>query len=366
MRLDFFDYIGRQDKSFKEKPFTKGDAVVFSTIANLDLSDIYTKHDSKFLPLSLLAEEYVHNNKNPRNQDVRMMQLISHSKRYGDVLVSDVVSEIDKGNDKQFGGIVFYPQPDQAYVGFAGTGSSVIGYKEDLNMSYMDVVPSQQDAVNYLNTVGESLPENVYVGGFSKGGNLAVFASAFSKPEVRQKIKHVYNHDGPGFSNLILQEDKYKTLLPIVTSYVPKGSMVGLMLNREEEFSIIESTAPPIAQHLPYTWIFDDDDLLKIDNLSSISNYLLRFQDNLLNNVSEEKRRDLIEAAFSILMAVEPDDFQNFVDKKMELAPAFRKSWKEADKKTKKNVLNLFKTLGSTAIKSIDPKKKKKKKKKKG
>lgn len=366
MRLKFFDYVGSQDQTFEEKPFTPGDAVVFSTIANIDLSSFYEPYNSEFVTLGKLAEDYVNSfDENVTSNEINLLKLISHSRRYKDILVSDVEHEIDKNKEKQFGALVFYPTKDKAYVGFAGTGSSVIGYKEDLNMAYMDVIPAQQEAVQYLNKVGEKLPDNSIIGGFSKGGNLAVFASAFCRPDVREKIEHVYSHDGPGFSELITQEDKFKSIQSIVTTYIPQASIVGHMLYSNEDYHIIESTAPPIAQHLPYSWIFKDDDLYKKDNLSRTSSYMLRFQENLLNDLPKEKRKDLIESAFNILLAVDTDDFYDFVKNKKEVGSAIHKTWKEADHKTKKNVKNLLKTLGATAIKSLDVKDKKKKKKKK-
>ncbi len=347
---DIFDYIKGQDKSFKEKGFTEADAVILSTMANLDMSDFYREGDK--MKLSELIGDFLSVTPESEAVELRFLKALRDSPRYGNIEVSDVVHEISKKDESQFGAMVFH-LPEAPYIAFAGTGTSVVGYKEDLNMAFMDIVPSQTQAVKYLNEVAEDLPGNLIVGGFSKGGNLAVFASAFSRDDIRERIKTVFDHDGPGFSELITNEEKFKEILPRVKSYVPKASIVGLMLNNEIKPKIIESTAPPIAQHQPYSWVFDGDELLEIEDLSKTSGIFKKLQQVLFDETSEKDRKSGINALFDILTGIEPDDFMELYKKGFGIAPAFRKTWKNAEDTTKKEVKSLFKTLTKTAFKSL-------------
>lgn len=45
---------------------------------------------------------------------------------------------------------------------------------------------------------------SVWVGGHSKGGNLAVFSAACTFPDITPRIRAVFNYDGPGFSQAVL------------------------------------------------------------------------------------------------------------------------------------------------------------------
>lgn len=41
--------------------------------------------------------------------------------------------------------------------------------------------------------------DNTLIGGHSKGGNLAVYASSFCSNDIQDRIGKVYNYDDPGF-----------------------------------------------------------------------------------------------------------------------------------------------------------------------
>ena len=232
-------------------------------------------------------------------------------------------------------------------------------------MAFMDMIPSQRESVNYLNNLQDKLPENLIVGGFSKGGNLAVFASAFAKPEVRGRIKTVYNHDGPGFSDLIINEEKYQTLKPLIKTYIPSASIVGILLNHDNDYKIIESTAYPIAQHQPYTWIFEGDDLKVLEEISGTSKMYRKIQKHILNRMDEEERRETVNAIFNFITEIEPDDFLNLISDDKKVSKKFRAAWAALDRKTKKVIIRFARILAHSLYKTVRRTNKSKKRKKK-
>ena len=52
--------------------------------------------------------------------------------------------------------------------------------------------------MNYLNQVIPHLKGTIYVGGHSKGGNLARFGSIFVSSKYQKRINKIFDHDGPG------------------------------------------------------------------------------------------------------------------------------------------------------------------------
>lgn len=354
-----FEYIAEQDKSFEEKPFTPADAVILSTLANINFSEIYKELGKEKVTLGELAEGFLKycDQSNPSREAI-LLKLIKDSERYNKILVSDVVYEIKKNEEKQFGALTFYPTDDLAYVGYTGTGTSVVGYKEDLNMAYMDIIPAQRDSVIYLNSMIDKLPEEVFVGGFSKGGNLAIFASAFACPEIQRKITRVFNHDGPGFNDLIRNEEKYKSIIPLIDTYIPEASIVGLILNHDSDYKIVESTNAPFAQHEPYSWLFEGDDLKTKSKFSKTSRFAKKFQDQLLDRLDPDKRKDSIDAIFELIGYVEPDDFLNLNNSEKRIGKEITTGWIKADKTTKQSVKGLIKDIGKSVFRVIKPKKK--------
>ena len=61
------------------------------------------------------------------------------------------------------------------------------------------------------------------MGGHSKGGNFAMYAAAFCDAEYKERIVKVYNNDGPGFREEVIQTPEFQGILPrILTTTPPK------------------------------------------------------------------------------------------------------------------------------------------------
>ena len=61
---------------------------------------------------------------------------------------------------------------DTLYVVYRGTDDTIVGWREDFNMSFMPCVPAQLEASDYLSQTMKGRSENLYIGGHSKGGNI--------------------------------------------------------------------------------------------------------------------------------------------------------------------------------------------------
>ena len=183
--------------------------------------------------------------------------VLANSVRFGNLYISDFINKKDVEQEKQFSAITVHLPNDYIYVAFRGTDNTIVGWREDLNMCFSDTVPSQIDAVNYLNSIAKKYDnENlkIFVGGHSKGGNLAIYAAAFCDLKFQEKIVTVYNNDGPGFSENIVDTEEYRRILPKIQTFMPQTSIIGRLLNHKEKIIILESTQTGIMQHDLYSW----------------------------------------------------------------------------------------------------------------
>ena len=94
-------------------------------------------------------------------------------------------------------------------VVFRGTDDTLIGWKEDFHMTYMDHVPAQKRAASYLHHVMKEFPKGRFlVAGHSKGGNLATYACSYLPDSLFEQ--DVYKRQTVKCHNLvILQEDGF-------------------------------------------------------------------------------------------------------------------------------------------------------------
>lgn len=343
------EYVKNAHARFKDEGLNEADAMVFSALANMDLSRVV----SGTVPLRTVAQAMIQDSGECSPEDLALLAFCAGSPRFADVQVDGAVCEIDKKIEKQFGAVIFHMTPQSAYVGFMGTGDSIVGYKEDLNMGYMDIIPSQQAAVAYLNKAAGNLPETIYLGGHSKGGNLAVFAGAFCQPDVRKKIQAVYNHDGPGFNQTILDEPKYQTLLPLVHTYIPEASVVGLILEHNNDFEVVKSLARPLAQHVIYTWVLDGDRPVILEKISPVGLFMQDVISNLIDEIPPEQAEARLSALFKLVDSVKADTWTEFAARGAELLPKISSAWENSDAAEKQQIKAFAKDYATALFKSV-------------
>ena len=132
------------------------------------------------------------------------------SPRFNNMIVSDYLNHYDKKIEKQFSAVVIHLNDNYMYVSFCGTDKTLIGWKEDFNLSYMENVPAQLDALKYMTNIANKYPnKKIITGGHSKGGNLAIYSSIMNTKDIQDRIIKIHNFDGPGFSKNILSWELY-------------------------------------------------------------------------------------------------------------------------------------------------------------
>lgn len=284
--------------------------------------------------------------------DKPFLQELGKAKRYKDIVVTDYVEIVDNSAEKQFAAITI-SLPDIRYISYRGTDSSLVGWKEDLNMGFMENVPSQIEAVNYLNDIAQKYKEDFILGGHSKGGNLAVYAAVFCKDEIKPKIKRIINADGPGLDKSVIQTPAYKKVLNKIETYIPQSSVVGRLLEHEEEYQVIKSNQKGFMQHDIFSWEIENDKLVRIERVttnSEIFNGILR---DWLKNTTPEERKEFIDMLYQIVTATKATEVSDFrIDTVKKIAQILG-TYRSRKKEEKKEMEKMIKLLISSTIKII-------------
>ena len=146
-------------------------------------------------------------------------------------------------------------------------------------MAFLSPVPGQEMSVDYLNTAASRIRGSFYVGGHSKGGNLAVYSAMNCRREVLERIVKIFSMDGPGFRPEVLEKCRFDLIADRVVKILPHSSLVGMLFESNMNFQVVESKTFGLLQHDPYTWKVEDTHLVRADAL-----YERRKQmDNTLN-----------------------------------------------------------------------------------
>jgi hypothetical protein len=336
-----FDYLEwRGDLSFAQDRFNEVDNLILSILAYVEYEGLVTAEaGAGHTTLSDAAGYFSsHEFKSPAfrdnpffNQIPELLQKAAASVRFGGSELSGYVNQVDFENSNQFSAVVFTIGPGLNYIAFRGTDDTLAGWKEDFEMSFRSEVPAQKQAAEYLESAAAGLKGTLYLGGHSKGGNLAVYAATHCQAGLRDRIAGIFNNDGPGFQADVIQSEGYQAVLGRISTYVPKSSVVGMLLEHGEEYKVVGSTGIGIMQHNAVNWEVKGPSFVHELELTRNSRNLDKALRSWLNNLSSEKKAYFVDALFDIIQAAGAQTVSELTKEKLNSLDVMIKTFKNMD-----------------------------------
>ena len=311
---NIIDYlIWRGDLTFAQDHFNEVDALVLSRFSYMDMKDILY-NDKNGMTVAKAYELYSANiAERPKfhDQDPELFRLMAGSLRFGDLMLMYHDFRFDDDSVEQFSTITIKLADEQYFLSFRGTDDTINGWKEDLLMTFDEEVPSQTDALEYLDLVAANTKGDLFLGGHSKGGNLAIYAALFCKDEVAQRIKGVFSFDGPGLHKNIVKDIDKKIALPLITTYMPQSSFFGKMLSHKELQVTVNSNASGVLQHDIYSWEVVRKDFVLTSEDTAISRAFDQAFHDYLEKLSRSERKEVVDIIFDAVGECDVDKMED-------------------------------------------------------
>lgn len=346
---NILDYIKwRGDLTLEQSEFNEIDALILSRFSYFPFDNIIKENET--VTIRELSERF-------KREDINKMQILweydkdlfpamGKSKRFGEMLATKFVNKINVQQEKQFSAITVLMPDDTIFISYRGTDDTIVGWKEDFNMSFKSHTASQMSAKEYLQRITREYPNKfIRIGGHSKGGNLAVYAATFVSEEIKRKIITIYNNDGPGFCEDIIQSPEYKEIINKVCTYIPQSSIIGRLMNHEEESIIVQSTQKGIMQHDLYSWKLEGKELKILESCTNDSEIIDKTIKQWINNIEPDKREKVINVLFEILNKTEVSTIPQIRERWFENTRIMLKTYKNMDSETKEIVMQTLHTL---------------------
>lgn len=283
----------------------------------------------------------------------KLLFALAASPRFRDLGVNFYVDILDAGLEKQFAALTCFLNKKMMYVAFRGTDSSLTGWKEDFNMAFKSPVPSQQSAVRYLEEVASRRPGEIIVGGHSKGGNLAVYSAMNCSRAVQDRIVKIYSHDGPGFRDDVFHTEEFRRISDRIHKTIPQSSLIGMLLENQENYYVVESKSFGLLQHDPFSWVAAEDDFRILRQLSVGTQYRNRTLNDWIAALSNEQREVFTDTLYAVLSSGDAATFAQLGAEWQRSIPAMLTAVKNIDPETKAVVLDILKELAVIAVKNI-------------
>lgn len=309
---NLFGYLSRAFETFEERPLTDVDSLVLSCLSYFRYQGEDVRGSRGVSVRELFQAEHLERMTrglwDPEGL-MRVLALTAASPRFRDVVVSNYVDDFDESAEKQFSACVLHLPAGGAYVSYRGTDNTLVGWKEDFNMAFETGVPSQYAAIDYLERVAPSIDGNIYLGGHSKGGNLAVCAAARCSEPVATRIVRVFSHDGPGFTGDALADELWQQRADLVSKTVPRSSVIGMLFEKQEDYTVVESSMMGLTQHNPFSWVVEGNDFVNLEGLGRGASFVDKGLNEWIASMTREEREGVVETLFSVLGAAGEDTF---------------------------------------------------------
>lgn len=347
------DYITwRGDLSFKRAHLNEVDNLILAELAYLEFDDCFYRG----ITIKEVITNYLKKNseteilkKFPLSQNpLSFYKKLANSIRFGSLKIVNYENNISNELEEQFSAMLIELNYFTAFVAFRGTDSSLVGWKEDFNMSFMLPVPSQEAALNFVNKSINFKYQNIYLSGHSKGGNLAVYSGVLAKKSIKKKIVKIYNNDGPGFDENFITRKEYLEMLDKIITIVPESSIIGMLLEHKEKYKVVKSTAYGLWQHDALSWIVEHDHF-EISHLDENTIKINQAISQWLKKISKEEREMFVNTVYDILKNNNILTVEDLINLKTYKLTLILKSFLMLDSDIKKMVFKFVKDLFAEA-----------------
>ena len=351
------DYIKwRGDLSLDQSKFNEIDNLILSRFSYFPFDKIIKENE--VVTIKELSERFNQQDitKLPIlwKDDVDLFPLMGKSKRFGEMLATKYMNIIDVEKEKQFSAITVLMPDNTIFVSYRGTDNTIVGWKEDLNMSFKSHIASQISAKKYLEIIAQEYPDKkIRIGGHSKGGNIAVYAATFTTREIKNRIINVYNNDGPGFCEDVIETPEYQEMIEKVHTYIPQSSVIGRLMNHREKYTVVESVQKGIMQHDLYSWQVLGKEFVTLEEVTNGSVFVDKTIKGWLEDVEPAKREQVIDVVFDILNATDAQTMKELKSNWFSSARIILTSYKNIDNETKDMIWQTLNALFKIAKNNI-------------
>lgn len=342
------------DRTLDEIPFNEVDSLILCQLSYLNYENLVPgldELDEDILFSELIEEDMMIIKLCQGTFDVKLnrklLKLIRKKERFKNLRLNYYHRKFNPRALKQFCGVTFILDR-YAHVTYQGTDPSMIGWKEDFMMSILDEIPAQFEAVKYLEEVAKIYHGPLFVGGHSKGGNLAYYAVLKCNPHIRERIMRVFNFDGPGFkTNDIYHTEAYYEIKSRMIKVVPKDTIVGLLMHHNDAHMVVECYGAHFLQHDVFTWKIN-----KIGHLNFLSSTSIKYKvfdkasTEWMESIIDDDRKHFTETFFTLLGAMGNVSVLDAIKHPFTYWKTVRRKYKKMSVEDRKFLLDIFNSYG--------------------
>ena len=351
--LDYLNWRG--DLTLAQSPFNEVDNLILAEVSFVNFTGIVPgPGEGEGVPLHAAAEAFFRSHEGGDmgmgvlvpDEIPTLLKRMAECPRFREMKVNCFRDHLDVRKAEQFAAVTVELGDGSVYLSFRGTDDTIAGWKEDFLLGCQPEVPAQKKAVAYVKAVAGQYPRRkLMLGGHSKGGNLAVYGGIFVPLAIQRRISAVWSNDGPGFYGAVLETPQHARLEGRVHSIVPKSSVVGMLLEHEESYTVVDSDQVGLLQHDGFSWQVLGTGFVTLRQVSRQGRRNDLALKEWVRRLPVDQREKFVDGLFEVLTASGATTLTDLKEDGFRAAGAMVRAMKDMEKDTRDALFNAIATL---------------------
>lgn len=351
--LDYLNWRG--DLTLAQSPFNEVDNLILAELSFVNFTGIVPgPGEGEGVPLHAAAEAFFRSHEGGDmgmgvlvpDEIPTLLRKMAECPRFREMKVNCFCDHLDVRKAEQFAAVTVELGDGSIYLSFRGTDDTIAGWKEDFLLGCQPEVPAQKKAVAYVKAVAAQYPRRkLMLGGHSKGGNLAVYGGVFVPLAIQRRISAVWSNDGPGFYGAVLETPQHARLEGRVHSIMPKSSVVGMLLEHEESYTVVDSDQVGLWQHDGFSWQVLGTGFVTLREVSRQGRRNDLALKEWVRRLPVDQREKFVDGLFEVLTASGATTLTDLKEDGFRAAGAMVRAMKDMEKDTRDALFNAIATL---------------------
>ena len=351
--LDYLNWRG--DLTLAQSPFNEVDNLILAELSFVNFTGIVPgPGEGEGVPLHAAAEAFFRSHEGGDmgmgvlvpDEIPTLLRKMAECPRFREMKVNCFCDHLDVRKAEQFAAVTVELGDGSIYLSFRGTDDTIAGWKEDFLLGCQPEVPAQKKAVAYVKAVAAQYPRRkLMLGGHSKGGNLAVYGGIFVPLAIQRRISAVWSNDGPGFYGAVLETPQHARLEGRVHSIVPKSSVVGMLLEHEDSYTVVDSDQVGLWQHDGFSWQVLGTGFVTLREVSRQGRRNDLALKEWVRRLPVDQREKFVDGLFEVLTASGATTLTDLKEDGFRAAGAMVRAMKDMEKDTRNALFNAIATL---------------------
>lgn len=349
--MSIIDYLKENNKIFSYSSVSSVESLVLSQLSyykfekfkhNQSLGQILSRVDISDFSKTAWNKE----------KSEEFLKAILNNDYWSKIRFVDCVTLFDQDEEQQFTAMLFELKKGIFYIAFRGTDGTFTGWKEDFNLSFMTHIPSQKSAIIFTEDMIKKHDGYFFLGGHSKGGNLAHYTMLFMDEITARKVRRADSFDGPGIQIPDL-DDKIEERKSKLLKFIPEHSVIGRIYEFDQDYVItVKSNTRLMYDHDPFSWIVKNKKFQLVENQSKLSNYVKETIDTFNKSLDDDTKIKFLSFVYEISKSLDTIYISEANANLKESSKFIIKAFRNANPDEKNTWRKIAKTFGKASLKS--------------